>query len=119
MRSRRYIPMYRLLLEVIQVRWDRNDTMWLLTAAHIAAEYAPMLAWQRFLGHAGDPFRLSRRPGLHAVPAADGDTLTTATVHNTKPVKAAAGRAIRVIRRAADPAGATTSTGSTRWSRRR
>ena len=57
-------PMYRLLLEVIQVRWDRNDTMWLLSAVHIAAEYAPLLAWQRYLGHAGDPFRLRDDPAF-------------------------------------------------------
>lgn len=49
---------YRLLLEVIRIRWQRYDTLWLVAVAHTAAEYAPLLAWQPLLGHAGDPVRL-------------------------------------------------------------
>ena len=90
-------PMYRLLLEVIQVRWDRNDTIWVLTAAHIAAEYAPLLAWQRFLGHAGDPIRLSDDPAFTGSGSRWGHIDDRDCPH-TKPAKAAAGRALRVIR---------------------
>lgn len=48
-------PAYRLLLEVIAIRWHRRDMAALVAAVHIAAEYLPMLAWEPVLGHAGDP----------------------------------------------------------------
>jgi hypothetical protein len=51
-------PVYRLLLEAVAVRWSRYETLALLALIHVAAEYAPLLAWQPHLGHAGDPFRL-------------------------------------------------------------
>jgi hypothetical protein len=88
-------PMYRLLLEVIQIRWDRKDTLWLLAAAHIAAEYAPILAWQRFLGHASDPFRLISDAAFTGSGSRWGHIGDSDCPH-TKPVKAAAGRALRV-----------------------
>jgi len=90
-------PMYRLLLEVIRIRWDRNDTLWLLAAAHIAAEYAPMLAWQRFLGHAGDPFQLSCDPAF-AGPGSRWGHIDDSSCPHTRQAKAAAGRALRVQR---------------------
>lgn len=52
------LPTYRLLLEVIAVRWRRRETAALLAAVHISSEYLPLLAWQQVLGHAGDPTRL-------------------------------------------------------------
>ncbi|HZM82097.1 MAG TPA: hypothetical protein VFC19_40775 [Candidatus Limnocylindrales bacterium] len=48
-------PTFRLLLEVIDVRFRRGETMGVVAAAHIACEYAPLLVWERVLGHAGDP----------------------------------------------------------------
>ncbi len=87
-------PMYRLLLEVIQIRWDRSDTLWLLSAFHIAGEYAPMLAWQRYLGHAGDPFRLRHDPAFSG-PNSRWGHLDDSDCPQPKPLKAAAGRAMR------------------------
>jgi hypothetical protein len=36
------LPMYRLLLEVIAVRWPRRETAALLAAVHISSEYLPL-----------------------------------------------------------------------------
>ena len=52
------VPAYRLLLEVIAVRWARRETTAVVAALHLASEYAPLLAWEPILGHAGDPPRL-------------------------------------------------------------
>nr|WP_240948371.1 hypothetical protein [Planosporangium mesophilum] len=52
------VPAYRLLLEVIAARWARRETAALVAAVHITSEYAPLLAWEPVLGHAGDPRRL-------------------------------------------------------------
>lgn len=49
------LPAYRLLLEVIHARWQRRETSALVAAIHIASEYGPLLAWEKVLGHAGDP----------------------------------------------------------------
>lgn len=54
------VPAYRLLLEVVAARWARRETAALVAAVHITSEYLPLLSWQRFLGHAGDPVRLAR-----------------------------------------------------------
>jgi hypothetical protein len=51
-------PAYRLLLEVIEARFARRETMLLVATVHIASEYAPLLAWESALGHAGDPARI-------------------------------------------------------------
>jgi hypothetical protein len=88
-------PTFQLLLEVIQIRWDRYDTLALLSGAHIAAEYAPMLAWQPYVGHAGDPFRMRRDPAFTGPDSRWGHPDDAACPH-TKPQKAAAGRALRV-----------------------
>lgn len=48
-------PTFRLLLEAIDIRFRRGETMAVLAGAHIASEYAPLLVWERVLGHAGDP----------------------------------------------------------------
>lgn len=53
-------PAYRLLLEVMAVRWQRRETAALVATAHIASEYASALAWESVLGHAADPARLAR-----------------------------------------------------------
>lgn len=48
-------PTFRLLLEIIDVRFQRGETMAVLAGAHIASEYAPLLVWEQVLGHSGDP----------------------------------------------------------------
>jgi hypothetical protein len=53
------VPAYRLLLEVIAVRWTRRETAAALAAIHLASEYLPFLAWEPVLGHAGDPRQLA------------------------------------------------------------
>jgi hypothetical protein len=57
-------PMYRLLLEGLAARWQRRETSVVVAFAHIASEYAPMLAWQRYLGHAANPIELARDPAF-------------------------------------------------------
>ncbi len=51
-------PAYRLLLEVVKARFARRETMLVVATVHIASEYAPLLAWEQALGHAGDPARV-------------------------------------------------------------
>lgn len=51
-------PAYALLLEVIEARFVRRETTAVVAAVHIASEYAPLLAWEAVLGHAGDPLLL-------------------------------------------------------------
>ncbi|HEX6443830.1 MAG TPA: hypothetical protein VF053_01990, partial [Streptosporangiales bacterium] len=60
------LPAYRLMLEVVAIRWMRGDMSRALSALHILNEYLPLLVWQPVLGHAADPARLGgyvRRPG--------------------------------------------------------
>jgi hypothetical protein len=52
-------PAYSLLLEVIEARWRRREMAALVATIHITSEYAPLLAWEQVLGHAGDPVRLA------------------------------------------------------------
>jgi hypothetical protein len=87
------LPTFRLLLEVIAVRFERGDTMGVIAAAHIASEYAPLLVWERVLGHAGDPAMMA--------PAVDGDNSSWGQFEDrscphTKAEKSAAKRALRV-----------------------
>jgi hypothetical protein len=88
-------PTFQLLLEVLQIRWDRHDTLWLISAAHIAGEYAPMLAWQPYLGHAGDPFRLRSDPAF-AGPGSLWGHIDDRACPRPKQEKAAAARSLRV-----------------------
>jgi hypothetical protein len=88
-------PTFRLLLEVLQIRWDRHDTLWLISGAHIAGEYAPMLAWQPYLGHAGDPLRLRLDPAFTG-PDSRWGHLDDSACPRPKPEKAAAARSLRV-----------------------
>lgn len=60
------LPAYRLMLEVVAVRWVRGDMSRALSALHILNEYLPLLVWEPVLGHAADPARLGgyvNRPG--------------------------------------------------------
>ncbi|WP_027341847.1 hypothetical protein [Hamadaea tsunoensis] len=87
------VPAYSLLLEVIQVRWLRRETSALVAAVHIISEYAPLLVWERVLGHAGDPLRLPEQVnGEHSL---WGDFEGRECPH-TKAEKSAAQRVLRV-----------------------
>ncbi len=56
-------PVYRLLLEVIDARFRRRETNAVVSSMHIASEYAPLLVWERVLGHAADPARVGSAVG--------------------------------------------------------
>lgn len=86
-------PAYRLLLEVIAARFARRETMLVVATVHIASEYAPLLAWERVLGHAGDPARIG--PAVGGEGSVWGDFDDRDCPH-TKPEKSAAKRALTV-----------------------
>jgi hypothetical protein len=88
-------PVYRLLLELIEVRWQRHETLSLLASAHIAAEYAPLLAWEPVLGHAGDPVRLARDAAFVG-PASRWGHADDPLCPHSRTEQSAAARAIRV-----------------------
>lgn len=88
-------PAYRLLLEVMAARWQRRETAGLVAAAHIASEYAPLLAWERVLGHAGDPTRIATDPTFVG-PASRWGHVNDRKCPHTKRDKAAAARSLRV-----------------------
>jgi hypothetical protein len=87
-------PAFRLLLEVIRIRWHRKETLGLLAAVHIAAEYGAAVAWEPVLGHAADPARLRPDPAFAGPDSRWGhdDPLCP----QTRPEKSAAARALRV-----------------------
>lgn len=96
------VPAYQLMLEVIAARWRRRETASLLAAAHIASQYAFLLAWQGALGHAGDPLRLAEDAVITGPDSRFGDLDATDCQH-IRPEKAAAHRALRIWR--SDPVG--------------
>ena len=92
-------PAYRLLLEVIAIRWDRRDMAALVAAVHIAGEYLPMLAWEPVLGHAGDPALIGAsvdgEGSRFGVPIERG---SPRMCDHTRPERAACERTLRVSR---------------------
>jgi hypothetical protein len=52
------IPLYELMLEVLQIRALRREPLQVVVTAHLIGEYLIQLAWESTLGHAGDPLRL-------------------------------------------------------------
>jgi len=88
-------PVYRLLLEALAVRWSRYETLSMLALIHVAAEYAPLLAWQPHLGHAGDPFRL-RADEAFTGPDSRWGQIDNPACPRPRHEKAASGRALRV-----------------------
>ena len=54
-------PMLRLVLEVIGLRLERDETTDVLALVHLLSDYLPLLAWQTELGNAGEPRTLARR----------------------------------------------------------
>ncbi|QGF25180.1 hypothetical protein Rai3103_10405 [Raineyella fluvialis] len=52
------VPLYELMLEVVQLRSARQESLQVVVTAHLIGEYLGHLAWQGTLGHAGDPARM-------------------------------------------------------------
>ena len=88
-------PLFRLLLEAIAARWSRFETLRVLALAHVAAEYSPLLAWQPYLGHAGDPFRLRADPMFTGLGSRWGH-IDDPACPRPRHEKAASARALRV-----------------------
>lgn len=57
------VPLYRLMLEVLELRALRHEPLQVVVTAHLIGEYLPQLAWESTLGHAGDPLRMAERVG--------------------------------------------------------
>jgi hypothetical protein len=53
------IPLYELMLEVLQIRALRREPLQVVVTAHLIGEYLLQLAWESTLGHGGDPLRLA------------------------------------------------------------
>lgn len=52
------IPTFELLLEVFETRLLKGDISMGLSIIHLMTEYMPLLAWEKELGHAGNPKEL-------------------------------------------------------------
>lgn len=52
------VPLYELMLEVLDLRAERHEPLQVVVTAHLLGEYLPQLAWESTLGHAGDPLAL-------------------------------------------------------------
>ena len=89
------LPGYRLLLEVIAARFHRRETTAVVAAVHIASEYAPLLVWERVLGHAADPVLL---PDVVGGDGSSWGDLDDRNCRHTKPEKSAAKRVLAVAR---------------------
>jgi hypothetical protein len=87
-------PVYRLLLEVIDIRLRRGDTSAVLAAVHIVSEYGPLLVWELVLGHAGDPQRMTAAVGGEGSSWGDFDNRECP---HTKSEKSAARRVLTVV----------------------
>ncbi len=85
------VPAFRLLLEVIAVRWARRETAAVVAAIHITSEYLPLLAWESVLGHAGDPARIG--PAVTGEGSVWGDFDDRDCAH-TRPERSAAHHAV-------------------------
>lgn len=57
------VPLYALMLEVLDLRSRRAEPLQVVVTAHLIGEYLPQLAWESTLGHAGDPLRLGEYVG--------------------------------------------------------
>ena len=67
------VPLYELMLEVLQLRSRRREPLQLVVTAHLIGEYLAQLAWETTLGHAGDPLRMAESVD-RAVPGRSGRT---------------------------------------------
>lgn len=52
------VPLYELMLEVVEVRAARQEPVQVVVTAHLIGEYLVQLAWESTLGHGGDPMLL-------------------------------------------------------------
>jgi hypothetical protein len=86
-------PAYQLLLEVIDARFRRRETTAVVATVHIASEYAPLLVWERVLGHSGDPARIAVNVGGEGSSWGDFDDRECA---HTKTLKSATKRSLTV-----------------------
>ncbi|OYO24511.1 hypothetical protein CGZ93_03755 [Enemella dayhoffiae] len=57
------VPLYELMLEVMQLRALRHEPLQVVVTAHLIGEYLCQLAWESTLGHGGDPLRMRRGVG--------------------------------------------------------
>ena len=57
------VPLYELMLEVLDLRAVRHEPLQVVVTAHLIGEYLSQLAWESTLGHAGDPLRLGEVVG--------------------------------------------------------
>lgn len=57
------VPLYELMLEVVNLRSERGEPQSVVVTAHLIAEYLCQLAWQTRLGHGGDPLQLASQVG--------------------------------------------------------
>lgn len=61
------VPLYELMLEVLQLRAKRREPLQIVVTAHLIGEYLAQLAWESTLDHAGDPQQMAasvdREPG--------------------------------------------------------
>jgi hypothetical protein len=53
------LPLYELMLEVIEIRALRREPIQVVVTAHLIGEYLIQLAWEGTLGHGGDPLRMA------------------------------------------------------------
>ena len=60
---RSLVPLYELMLEVLQLRARRHEPLQIVVTAHLIGEYLCQLAWESTLGHGGDPLLLGRTVG--------------------------------------------------------
>src|SRR5262245_8217698 len=88
-------PTFRLLLEVVEARWQRRETAAMVAAVHMAGEYAPLLAWEPLLGHAGDPAEL-RTDVSFTGPHSRWGHFDDHECPHTAPQKSAANRSLHV-----------------------
>lgn len=57
------VPLYQLMLEVIDLRGERHEPQALVVTAHLLGEYLCQLGWETTLGHGGDPLRMGEYVG--------------------------------------------------------
>jgi hypothetical protein len=53
------VPLYELMLEVLQLRAIRREPLQVVVTAHLIGEFLAQLAWESTLGHGGDPLDLA------------------------------------------------------------
>lgn len=58
---RTMLPMFRLLMELIDVAYERDDIEAVLKYLHLIAEYAALLAWERVVASPGEPDVIATR----------------------------------------------------------